>query len=228
MQIPCSIHITNEECSGLYPINWKITNRPCLVVGGGRIACRKSAGLLQAGAAVTVIAPEAEPPVHEWAGQGKIQWIQRSYNKGDAGHFDLVVSACGNRGTALQIAQDTEGKNILWNAADYPEMGSCTLPARFCRGSLMITVSTEGHSPALSREICRRLEEEIPPLYGEWLDRLSSLRQEMKTAVKNPADREKFWHQAFSRDISALVNAGNLKEADARIRYAISRFRSKS
>ena len=42
-----------------YPINVDLSGRRVLVVGGGEVAARKVAGLLRAGAIVTVVAPEA-------------------------------------------------------------------------------------------------------------------------------------------------------------------------
>ena len=43
----------------LYPVGLIVADQPCLVVGGGRVAARKIAGLLTCGAVVTVVAPEA-------------------------------------------------------------------------------------------------------------------------------------------------------------------------
>src|ERR1051325_8694810 len=44
-----------------YPIFLDLAGKPVLMVGAGKVALRKTKGLLEAGAAVTVVAPRAEP-----------------------------------------------------------------------------------------------------------------------------------------------------------------------
>ena len=42
-----------------YPLYLDVRDRPCLVVGGGAVATRKTRTLLKAGAQVVVVSPEA-------------------------------------------------------------------------------------------------------------------------------------------------------------------------
>ena len=44
-----------------YPIFLDLQGKPVLVAGAGKVALRKTTGLLEAGARVTVVAPRAEP-----------------------------------------------------------------------------------------------------------------------------------------------------------------------
>ncbi len=46
-----------------YPVVLDVVGRPCLVVGGGPVAVRKAAGLVECGAEVTVVAPEIDPAI---------------------------------------------------------------------------------------------------------------------------------------------------------------------
>ena len=47
----------------LFPVFLKLTGRPCLVVGAGRVGEPKIEGLVAAGATVKVVAPEATDAV---------------------------------------------------------------------------------------------------------------------------------------------------------------------
>ena len=63
----------------LFPMFLKLEGRPCLVIGAGAIAQEKLPSLLEAGARVKVVAPEATGPIEELARSGKISWEPRSF-----------------------------------------------------------------------------------------------------------------------------------------------------
>ncbi|HTA36313.1 MAG TPA: NAD(P)-dependent oxidoreductase, partial [Solirubrobacteraceae bacterium] len=57
----------------------KLSGRRCVVVGGGAIGLEKVDGLLACDAQVTLIAPEAEPALEQYAAEGSIRWERRTY-----------------------------------------------------------------------------------------------------------------------------------------------------
>src|ERR1700734_135829 len=57
----------------------KLTGRRCVVIGGGEIGLEKVEGLLACDGEVTVIAPQVEPALAEYAREGSIAWEQRPY-----------------------------------------------------------------------------------------------------------------------------------------------------
>ena len=61
-----------------YPVFLTVEGRRCVVIGGGTIAERKVEGLLDAGAEVTVVAPESTPRVRALSDAGAIALHERT------------------------------------------------------------------------------------------------------------------------------------------------------
>lgn len=205
----------------MYPINLQIEGLPCLVIGGGHIALRKIRRLLAENAKVTVLAPEVIAPISQWAEEKKLQWVKGAYAPGIAYGYRLVMTACGVRAVAERVHQESMVSQFLYNAADFPSLGNCHLPASFKKGDIQVTVSTEGRSPAISRYLKEWLIGKFPPHMEEWLDRVGVMRQEMKQDFQDSKQRETFWHSAFTEEVMQLVTEGQLDEAEERVRHAI-------
>jgi precorrin-2 dehydrogenase/sirohydrochlorin ferrochelatase len=146
-----------------FPVNLNIAGRPCLLVGGGRIALRKAQQLLACGADLTVLAPDILPDFFDLG----VRTVERAYQHGDLAAYRLVVTATGNVEVDQQIFNEAEALGIWVNSADDPDRCSFTLPAVLRQGSVMVTVSTGGASPALSSWLRRELEELIGPEFAE-------------------------------------------------------------
>ena len=65
----------------LFPIFLKLEGRTCLVVGAGPVGQGKIRSLLDAGARVRVISPDATSQVAEWAKANLISWQARRFQK---------------------------------------------------------------------------------------------------------------------------------------------------
>ncbi len=68
---------------GYYPIFVEMAGRRVLLVGGGHVALEKIGKLVDAGAEVTVVAPELIPPVRAYIDAGRAGWRQRPYEYGE-------------------------------------------------------------------------------------------------------------------------------------------------
>lgn len=152
-----------------FPVNLNLVGRPVLVVGGGRIALRKVQQLLAAGGDVTVIAPDIVDDLADLP----VTVVRRRYEPGDAAAYRLVITATGDMTVDQQIYDECEAAGVWVNSADDPDRCAFTLPATLRRGSLMITVSTGGASPALASWMRSHLEMAITEEYADVVARLA-------------------------------------------------------
>ena len=193
----------------LYPVNLKIVDRLCLVVGGGPVAVRKVGALLDGGGRVRVVSPEAAQPLQRLAAAGEIEWRRRPYRTGDLDGAFLAVAATNRPEVQRQVAIDAAASRVLLNSADDPSAGDFQVPSRLKRGDLLITVSTGGASPAFSRRIREKLESEFGWEYGVIVDLLGRLRLLVMGGGGDAAD-----HAVIFRDIMELDLVGYIRGAD--------------
>jgi precorrin-2 dehydrogenase / sirohydrochlorin ferrochelatase len=138
-----------------YPIFLDLQDRPVLVVGAGNIALRKTRGLLEAGARVTVVAPDWEPEFEELP----VRLVRRRFRATDLTGAMLVFAATDDRLANHRVGIAAKGTGVFANIAD--SAGECdfVVPARLHRAGIQIAISTGGESPRVSAELRKKLEE---------------------------------------------------------------------
>jgi uroporphyrin-III C-methyltransferase/precorrin-2 dehydrogenase/sirohydrochlorin ferrochelatase len=151
----------------IYPTALRLLGRPVLVVGGGPVAARRAKGLLDAGARVTVVAPDASPALQELADAGLLTWEQRAYRPEDVDGVWFVQTATGDRAVDTQVSADAEAQRI-WcvNASDH-EASAAWTPAVAVVDDVQIAVNAGGdprRAMALRNAVATALETGDLPL----------------------------------------------------------------
>jgi precorrin-2 dehydrogenase len=140
-----------------YPIFLDLKDRPVLVVGAGTVALRKTKGLVQAGARVTVVAPRHLREFDKLP----VRLVEREFRTSDLSGAALVFAATDDRLTNHRIAIAAKGRGMFANIADSAEECGFLVPARLSRAGVQIAVSTGGRNPRLSKELRDKLEKAL-------------------------------------------------------------------
>ena len=140
-----------------YPIFLDLTGKPVLVVGAGKVALRKTKGLVEAGAAVTVVAPECEP---EFA-RLPVTERRRKFRPADLQGAVLAFAATNDRHVNHTVMLAARRLGIPVNVADSRDECSFIVPARITRGNIQIAISTSGESPRTASSLRRKIEENL-------------------------------------------------------------------
>jgi len=106
------------------------------------------------------------------------------------------------------IFHQARQRNILCNVVDDPEYCDFYYPAVVQRGDFQIAISTSGQSPALAQRIRRELEIQFGPEYGEWLQELGRIRQQLFAGKINPEERRRVLHELASRTALEQARSG--------------------
>jgi precorrin-2 dehydrogenase / sirohydrochlorin ferrochelatase len=189
----------------------RLSERRCLVVGGGEIGLEKVEGLLACDAAVTLVAPTAHPELERLAAEGSITWHPREYHRGDLEGSFLVIAATGDSEVNISVHEHAEARAMLVNVVDVPPLCNFILPAIIRSGPLAIAISTAGASPALAK----RMKREIAALFGDEYARLAVILNDSrgwaKSTLPTYQDRREFFESIVNGepDPIELLRAGD-------------------
>jgi len=184
-----------------------LRGRRCLVVGGGAVGERKVQDLLRSGAHVTVVSPRLTPDLAALARVGLITHRPRPFRRADVRGARLVIAATGAPGVDAAVAAEARRRRALVNVVDRPAECDVILPSVLRRGPLQIAVSTGGRSPALAREIRRRLERVVGPEYAALVERVGAARDRARTLAADPRARLAAGERVVASALAAVGRA---------------------
>ncbi len=143
-----------------YPAYINLQDRKCLVIGGGTVAERKVVAMLISGGDVTVISPDATELVAFLAHSGTIRWYKRQVKAGDTTGYFLVCAATDFTDINTAVFSEAHEKNKIRLVNVVDVIPQCTFAAAsvVTDSELMLSISTSGKSPAMSRRIREHFE----------------------------------------------------------------------
>jgi precorrin-2 dehydrogenase / sirohydrochlorin ferrochelatase len=194
----------SERGKNMYPVFLNVAGRRCLVVGGGRVAGRKAEKLAEAGARVTVVAPDVTEELERMAAGGSIALEKRPYESGEAAGYFLVITSTDNPEVNRLVSGDAERAGRPVNVVDVPELCNFFVPSIVRRGDLQIAISTAGAAPSLAKKIRKDLEALFPASYERLLERLRVFREELMRREKAEERRKEI--------LSRIAAAPEIKE----------------
>ena len=168
-----------------------------LVVGGGEVALEKVQGLLAAGAAVTVVAPQVTPVLADL----DVTLVRRGYRTEDLDGAFLVVAATSTTSVNRRVFRDAEARCLLCNVVDVPELCSFILPAVHRHEPIAVAVSTGGASPALAQHLRDRIAEVVRPEHAELAQRLRALRPWAKSHFATYDERKAYFAELVAQEL---------------------------
>jgi precorrin-2 dehydrogenase / sirohydrochlorin ferrochelatase len=185
------------EAARYYMACLDLTGRSVLVVGAGPVGLEKAEGLLAAGAAVTVVSPEALPAFDEL----DVELVRRAYRTDDLDGKFLVVAATNVNEVNRGVYRDAEARSMLCNVADVPELCSFILPAVHRHEPIAIAVSTGGASPALAQHLRDQIATVVRPEHAELAHRLRDLRPWAKSHFATYEERKAYFAGVVAQEL---------------------------
>jgi uroporphyrin-III C-methyltransferase/precorrin-2 dehydrogenase/sirohydrochlorin ferrochelatase len=134
----------DPRSGGVYPVGLRLHGRRVVVVGGGQVAHRRVAGLLEARAEVTVVSPEVTPALEALVAPGALTWVRRRYEPGDVAGAWYAVAATDDPAVNAAVAEEAEQQHVFCARADDRAASSVWTPAVGRQGDLVVGVHGGG------------------------------------------------------------------------------------
>lgn len=125
-----------------YPLHLDLRDRRVLVVGGGTVATRRIVALLDAGALVTVVAPEASGSIVALADDGRVTWRRREFDYSDVAGAWLVHAATDSAEVNARVVDEARRRTVWAVRADDSSVSDALTPAVARAAGAVVSVST--------------------------------------------------------------------------------------
>ena len=196
-----------------YPVYLNLQGRHCVIIGGGGVAEGKIARLLESGAEIRVISPDATPGIQRMADAGAIQWEPRPYRPGDLAGAFIAIAATNLREVNRRIFDEAEARGVMLNAVDDPPNCSFIAPSIVQRGPVTVAISTGGASPALARKLRESLQESSDLAWADLANVMAAARARLRQKGLLTAIDPERWQACITPQLLAMAQNGQESEA---------------
>jgi precorrin-2 dehydrogenase / sirohydrochlorin ferrochelatase len=194
-----------------YPISLNISDKLCTVIGGGKVAQRKIKGLLAAGTKIKLISPQVTKTIAALASKGHIELISKTFEKSDLEGATLVFAATDNKDVNINVAEEAHNQGLFVNVADNPNLSDFFVPSVIRKPPILITLSTSGQSPGLSKKLRKELLKKVSSDYQAYARHLGIFRQYVVDNADDKGTRKKVLDALYKADPTEITKMSLFK-----------------
>ena len=188
-----------------------VTDRLAVIIGGGQVAVRKAAGLIEAGAKhVRCVAPEFDRALRP-----EVERIPECYEPRHLDGAGLVFAATDDPDVNAAVVRDARTRGLLTNRVDAATdegdvvVGDFTVPARFNNDGVIVSVAAG--SPALAVLIRNGIAQRWDVRWSQMAEAMRTLRP-MLVARKDihVRRRQRFFRELATPEALDALAAGGI------------------
>lgn len=197
-----------------FPMFVDMTERECLIVGGGNVAYRKVMVMLDFGAKVTVVAEDIcdelrKLTIDDTANkENRITFIKRRFERKDCDGMEMVIAATDDNALNHEIAEYCKAKGIMVNAVDQKADCSFIFPSYVKEKNLVAAFSSGGNSPVLTQYLKGKEKEILTPFLGELNEYMGQIREKVIAEYDTEAERKR----VFKEILCAAIDNGRISK----------------
>ena len=203
----------DTSAAALFPLFLDLRDRRVLVVGGGVVAARKVAALLEAHADVALVAPALDAGLAPLVRTRRILHLDTRFAPHQLDDAWLVIAATDDPVVNREVAEAATERRLWVNVVDDAELASAQLPARVQRGPLQIAISSGGAAPMLARHLREQFETQLDDSWASLAQQFVELRGRIRSRLPDLSARRVFFQRALDGRVQALLRSGDARAA---------------
>lgn len=198
-----------------YPVSLNLRGKTCVLVGGGAVAVRKIAGLLQTGASIVVMSPTLDESLRQREAREDLHWLKQRWSPGSLLPLapSLVFAATDDSVVNREVAEEARQLGALVNLADEGQAGDFANMAVLRRPPLLVALDSNGASPALVRWLRDRIAGCVRQEHATLARWLGELRPGLPALLPQQERRQAFYREVLESDVLALLGSDREEEA---------------
>jgi precorrin-2 dehydrogenase/sirohydrochlorin ferrochelatase len=203
-----------------FPVSLELSGRRVVVIGSLPVREGKVEALVAGGATdVVVIATAPAGRLDELATIEGVRVERREWTVEDLDGAFVCIGWAADQTSRDAIARSARDRGVLVNIVDDIPNCDWAMPSIVRRGDLILAISSGGASPALTKRLRLRLEQEFGEEWAEVLAVLRSVREETMPLLPDVDERARRWAVALEpEEAAAMVRAGRADELRATLR----------
>lgn len=160
-----------------YPVSLDLEGRLCLLAGGGPLAVDRLTGLLRSRADVVVLTPRPSAGLVAQCDAFNVPLVPRLMTIDDVDGAALVIVTREDDADVSLLYAAARRRGVLFAALDDVEHSDFGAMSQIRRGSLIVTISSGGRAPALSKRLRKHLEQTLTPELAELVEVIDEVKQ---------------------------------------------------
>ena len=205
-----------------FPLFLDLKQKPCLIVGGGEIALRKTHALLRAGAKIVLVAPAINQQLQELVQSKGGDIFLRPFDDKDVIGKTLVISATDIDVVNQQVAKAATAHNVLVNVVDNQSLCTAIVPSIVDRNPIIVAITSGGKAPILARLLRAKLETLLPATYGVLAQLAGKFRERVKNTFSSGQERRYFWEDILEGLPAEKALHGDIETAEQLIEDSLN------
>lgn len=201
------------DSAPLFPLFVDLRGRRVVVVGGGAVARRKVAALLESGARIRLVAPQVTAELRAEATAGRLDLVAEEFAPRHLDEAWLVVAATDDARVNEAVAVAAAARRVWANVVDDVAHSSVQVPARVERGPLQVAISSGGAAPMLARHLRELLEAQLDESWGALARLLARYRRLIRARFPDIGARRDFFERVIHGEVPGLLRAGRAAAA---------------